>query len=135
MLKKAQLSAFRQRIDKLIKSVGFLASRCLFEDPLIQGSPALVFRKCGRPGCKCTAGGDNRHGPYRVIQVVRDKRSRQVFLRSEQERLWQLAKNYQHQVARYLELKSQCSELLKVVDEVIEQRTVEFPKDGSKQSR
>jgi hypothetical protein len=70
-----------------------------------------------------------------VIQVVRHKRSRQIFLRSEQERLWQLAKNYQHQVAKYLELRGQCSELLTVVDQVIQQRTLEFPKDESKQGR
>jgi hypothetical protein len=60
---------------------------------------------------------------------VRDNRSRQICLRVGQEKLWQLARNYQFQVATYLELKQQCAQLLKLVDEVIKKRTQEFPKD------
>jgi hypothetical protein len=135
VLTKLQLSAYRQRVGDLVRKIGFLSSRCLFADELIQGSPTVVYRRCGRPRCRCTAGGDHRHGPYKVIQIVRDKRSRQMCLRVGQDRLWQLAKNYQYQMAKYLELKRRCAELLQVVDEVIDKRLVEFPNDGSKQGR
>ncbi len=135
VLTKPQLSAYRQRVGNLLKKIGFLSSRCLFDDVLIQGSPAAVYRKCGRPGCKCAAGGDSRHGPYKVIQIVREKRSRQVYLRSGQEKLWQFARNYQHQVTKYLELKQQCAQLLNLVSEVIQKRALEFPENESKQGR
>lgn len=135
MLTKPQLSTCRQRVGNLVRKIEFLSSRCLFADELIRGSPAVVYRKCGRPRCQCTSGGDHRHGPYKVIQVVRGKRSRQICLRVGQDKLWQLAKNYQHQIAKYLELKQCCAELLQLVDDVIAKRVVEFPKDESKQGR
>ena len=135
MLEKPQLSAYRQQVHNLVKKIEFLSSRCLFADELIRGSPAVVYRRCGRPRCKCAQGGDSRHGPYKVIQVVRDERSRQICLRAGQEKLWQLAKNYQHQIAKYLELKRCCSELLELVNDVIAKRVVEFPDNDSKQGR
>ena len=135
MLTRPQLSACRQRVHNLVEKIQFLSSRCLFADELIKGSPAEVYRKCGRPDCKCAAGGINRHGPYKVIQVTRGKRSRQICLRAGQDKFWQLAQNYQHQVEKYLELKRSCSELLKFVNEVIAKRVVEFPENESKQGR
>jgi len=135
MLTKPQLSAYRQRVGNLVRKIGFLSSRCLFADELIRGSPAVVYRKCGRPRCKCVAGGDKRHGPYRVIQIVRDKRSRQICLRVSQDKHWQLAKNYQHQIEKFLDLKRCCSELIQLVNDVIAKRIVEFPENEPKQGR
>lgn len=129
MITKGQLSRYRQSMSQLVKKVDRLASRCLFADPLIHGSPAEVYRRCGRKGCACSADKQKRHGPYKVIQVVRGKRSRQVCLRREQEHLWPLAQRYQYQVKRLSELKQACRELQDVVREVIDQRIMEFPTD------
>lgn len=129
MLTERQLSRYRQSIRQLVKKVDRLASRCLFVDPLIRGSPAEVYRRCGRKGCACGSDDDKRHGPYKVIQVVRQRRSRQVCLRRDQEHLWPLAQRYQYQVKKLSELKRTCQALQNIVKEVIDQRIMEFPND------
>ena len=127
MITKEQLSCYRQSIGRLVKKVDWLASRCLFVDPLIHGSPGEVYRRCGRKECACASDDNKRHGPYKVIQVVQQKRSRQVCLRREQEQLWPLAQHYQYQVKKLSELKRACQELQNIVQEVIDQRIMEFP--------
>lgn len=127
MIKPEPLSRYRQTIRKLTDRIEHLASRCLYADPLIHGSPAEVFRKCGRANCKCATRDDARHGPYKVIQVVRDGKSRQVCLRRDQENLWQLARHYQFQTEKLAELKELCQELQQTMAEVIEKRLQEFP--------
>jgi hypothetical protein len=129
MITEKQLSRYRQSIRKLVERIDWLASRCLFKDPLIHGSPAEVYRRCGRKGCACATDDSRRHGPYKVIQVVGQNQSRQVCLRREQEHLWQLAQHYQHQVKRLTELKQACRDLQDMVREVINLRIVEFPSD------
>jgi hypothetical protein len=128
-LTNEQLSRFRQSMGQQLKKIDWLASRCLFADPLIHGSPAVVYRRCGRKSCVCSTNDEKRHGPYKVIQVVRKKRSRQVCLRREQEKFWPLAEHYQYQMKRLAELKEACSQLQEFVREVIHQRTIEFPSD------
>lgn len=130
MLSPQTLSAYRKSIQQLVKRVERLATRCLFGDPLVHGSPAEVYRRCGRKGCKCAADPRHRHGPYQVIQVVRDGRSRQVCLRKNQGALFEQAKHYQYQLKKLSELKTVCQTLQDTIRTVIEQRTVEFPKDG-----
>lgn len=127
MITKEQLSRYRQSIAQMVKKVDWFASRCLFVDPLIHGSPAEVYRRCGREGCACSTDDKKRHGPYKVIQVVRQKRSRQVCLRRDQEKLWPLARHYQHQMKNLSELKQACQALQDIVQKVIDQRTMEFP--------
>lgn len=129
MITKEQLSRYRRSIGQLVKKVNWLASRCLFVDPLIHGSPAEVYRRYGRKGCACGTDDNKRHGPYKVIQVVRQKRSRQVCLRRDQEKLWLPAQHYQYQVKKLSELKRACQALQDIVQEVIDQRTMEFPTD------
>jgi len=128
MLKSEQLSRYRQSIRKLAKRIEYLADRAVFSDPLIHGSPAEVFRKCGRKGCKCGVDPKSRHGPYKVIQIFQQGRQRQVCLRRDQEGLWKLARHYQYQVEKFSELKATCLEIQSVMWEVIEKRIQEFPK-------
>lgn len=127
MITPEQLSRYRQSIRKLSDKIAHLASRSLFSDPLIHGTPAEVFRKCGRANCKCTLNSENRHGPYKVIQVIRDGKSKQVCLRREQEDLWELAKHYQYQIEKIAEIKKACQELQQMMTAVIEKRVREFP--------
>ena len=128
MITTAQISSYRQTIRQLNEKIDRLSSRCLFTDELIHGTPAEVFRKCGRKNCKCAEDEKQRHGPYKVIQVIRKGKSRQVCLRREQEHLWGLAVHYRHQVEKLSELKQFCEKLQDVVAEVIEKRKREFPK-------
>ena len=127
MLTSSQLSLYRQTIRKLMTRIERLSSRCLFIDELIHGSPTEVFRKCGRANCKCATSASERHGPYKVIQVVRDGKSRQVCLRKDQAELWDLAKRYQFQVDKLAELKTACQELQTTAAEIVELRVRDFP--------
>lgn len=69
----------------------------------------------------------NRHGPYKVISITRDKKQRHIPLRKDNQGLWQLAVHYQHQIDRQSELKKCFKELLKLCCEIIEKRIQEFP--------
>ena len=129
MLTKKQLSRYRQSMRQLLKKIDWLASRSLFVDPLIHGSPAEVYRRCGRKACACNTDDNKRHGPYKVIQVVRQKRSRQICLRRDQEHLWPLAQHYQHQMQMLSELKQACQALQDMMREVIGKRKMDFPDD------
>jgi hypothetical protein len=127
MITSKQLSQYRQTVRNLVDKIDRLSSRCLYLDELIHGSPTEVFRKCGRANCKCANSPEDRHGPYKVIQVIRDGKSRQICLRKEQEDLWELAKRYQFQTDKLDELKTVCQELQTLVTEVIEKRLRDFP--------
>lgn len=129
MLKSSQLSFYRQRIHQLIKKVELLSSRCLFVDSLIHGTPAEVYRKCGRSNCKCAKNDKDRHGPYKAIQITRNGKQRQVSLRKDQTDLWEKAQHYQYQIKKLTELKKTCTELQDIVIEVIQKRIQEFPTD------
>jgi hypothetical protein len=135
MIKKSEISEFRKKIGTLLKSISYLSTRYLYEDSLIQGSPAIVYRKCGKTSCKCVNDEASRHGPYKVIQIFSNKKSRQICLRKDQEEYWEHAKNYQFQIEKYLELKQSCNELLNIVNQAIQKRIMEFPQDESKKNR
>ena len=122
------ISRYRQLFRGLIKDIDRAASRCLFSDTLIQGSPAEVYRTCGKASCKCMKSKEDRHGPYLVIQIYRDGRQRQVAIKKEQKQLWDKAKHYQFQLECLAKLKLSCDELQKLVAEIIERRLEEFPK-------
>jgi hypothetical protein len=127
MIDSKEISRYRQSLRQLIQKIDRLSSRSLFNDPLIQGTPAEVFRKCGRPNCKCASSDKHRHGPYKVIQVTRNGRQRQVCLRKDQDDLWDMAKYYQHQIKKLSELKDVCLDLQNTVAKVIKNRLKEFP--------
>lgn len=127
MITSAEISSYRQTIRRLVEKIDRVSSRCLFTDELIHGTAAEVFRKCGRKNCKCAEDEKQRHGPYKVIQVIRKGKSRQVCLRREQENLWELAKHYRHQMDKLSELRQICGKLEEIVAEVIEKRKREFP--------
>ena len=69
----------------------------------------------------------DRHGPYKVISVVRDGKQRPIPLSRDKVGLWDLALHYKFQVARLSELKKVSSELSELVWTVIEKRLQQFP--------
>jgi hypothetical protein len=123
----AQLSSYRKQFRTLIQNLERLSSRCLFADPLIRAKPQEVWRTCGKKTCRCAKGGENRHGPYRVLSVTRQGKQRQVPLSKEKHDLWDLAVHYQFQVNKLSELKGVCREIEALVEQIIEKRIREFP--------
>ena len=127
MLLPSARSRYRQEIGKKIRRISWLASRCLFLDPLIQGSPYAVFKTCGRKGCECAKGGEYRHGPYPVLHVSENRRQRQVSISKGDREVWDQAKHYAYQLQRLEHLKIACLELQGLVREVIQKRITELP--------
>ena len=127
MITSKKISTHRQKIRKLIDKINELAFYCAHTDSLIKGTPGEVFRKCGKPTCKCARDPSNRHGPYLVVQIKKEGQSKQIALRKDQKDIWQQAKNYQKQMKKLSELKICFKELEQFVREIIENR-VEEPK-------
>lgn len=126
-LNRPQISRYRKEIGQKIRKMDYLSSRCLFPDPLIKGNPQEVFRRCGKKNCRCMTDAKNRHGPYKVISVMKEGKQRQVPLRKEEGALWDLAVHYQHQMTQLYEFQRQSFEIRKIILEVLGKRLMEFP--------
>jgi len=125
MLTNQQLSRYRYQIKCLIEKLDKLAFKCAHNDPLIKGTPNLVFRQCGKKTCKCAQSPDNRHGPYQVIQIHRDGKQHQVFLGKNGGEHWMKVVNYQKQIRYLKDLKLCCEKLANMTQEIIGKRTQE----------
>ena len=127
-LTDTQISAYRKRLHEMMKKSDWLATRCLFKDTIVKGKPFDVYRKCGKPGCKCAKDSRQRHGPYHVVTVVENGRQKQYFLRKDEESLWQQVTHYQYQLEKLKEFQKQVEEVARLIKEVIRKRTKEFKK-------
>ena len=81
MITSTELSRERKKIKQLISQIDKLAFKTAQLDPLIKGSPVEVYRACGKASCACSTDTDKRHGPYRVVQVYRNGKQKQISLR------------------------------------------------------
>ena len=112
----------------MLKALEELCQSVLFKDAIVKGSPHKVFRKCGNPSCKCAKDPNQRHGPYTVVIVVEKGRQRQYHLRKDQEKIWKQINDYRSQLVRIKECKDLFQEIIALMEEVIEKRTVDFKK-------
>ena len=110
-LYKRLIFSLRELINLLEKKV----SKAFFSDSIFQGTPIEVFRKCGNPNCKCNQGGDQRHGPYKVIQTKIDGKQKQVSLKESEGKYFEMAKFYKWQMDNHRDVQ----EILKQIDEIM----------------
>ena len=89
---------------------------------LFHGTPGEVYRKCGKPNCKCVEGGTNRHGPYSIIRIFRDGKNTQITVIEEDQELLKMAERYQEQVKIRKEIEVVNKELSFIIDEVTQKR-------------
>ena len=127
MITSSQISQYRKEIKKIVNNIEKLAFKSLYTDPLIHGIPGEVYRTCGRKNCKCFNDKDQRHGPYKVIQIPLSGKKKQVSIPKGKEHLWTMAKNYQYQIRRLAELRVLCVELGNIITEAINERVQEYP--------
>ena len=120
------LSQKRKQLHQLIDRIGQLANKSLHGDPLIKGSPVTVYRTCGKAGCACMTDASKRHGPYRVVQIYRNGKQKQVSLKKHDIETWNKVLHYQQQIKYFNQLKKQLLELETVVNEVIDSRLEEI---------
>jgi len=78
------------KIDKraLLKKLSLLndqRTRYIFslvqKKPMVHGLPHEVYRKCGKPNCKCVRG--ELHGPYNALSVNKDGGHRIVMVKQD----------------------------------------------------
>lgn len=91
---------------------------------LFHGQPGEVYRKCGKPNCKCVAGGDSRHGPYSIIRVFRDGKNTQITVKSEELELLKMAERYQSELGNRREIREVLEEIQEIIEELMERRTL-----------
>ena len=120
---KEELSRYRQRIHQLTEKLKILAMKAGYPDEIFAGVPCEVYRTCGKATCRCMNGGE-RHGPYKVVQVWRDNRSRQVTLKKGEEIYFEKAQHYQTQQKNRQEVEAIGEEVVAAVDAMLERRTI-----------
>ena len=123
-LSNQQISTYRQKLRVLLESLEKKVSKAFYSDALFQGTPIEVFRKCGNQNCKCAQGGDQRHGPYKVIQTKIDGRQKQVSLKGSEEKYFKMAQYYQWQISNYREVKMVLSQIDELMASAIDARII-----------
>ncbi len=123
-LSPAYLSQQRQRISTKLEHLSRLYQGGCSNEQLFHGQPATVYRKCGKANCKCSTGGENRHGPYKIVRIFREGQSRQITLTEENMELYFMAQRYHEEVQRRRKIVLIQEQLLKILDEIFEGRTL-----------
>lgn len=121
---KEYLSRYRQEVHRKGEELKRLCLIAADESALLAGTPVETYKTCGKPHCKCAQGGDQRHGPYMAVQIRRDGKQRNLTLKKSESEFLEMAREYQHQMRTRLELVALQSELLELVDQMIEARVI-----------
>jgi hypothetical protein len=127
-ISKQQLARFRSEILEILDLIKAVSFKVVHSSPLIYATPGEVLRKCGKTSCACASDDNKRHGPYKVLQIYRDGKQRQVSLGKEASETWEQAKVYQHQIANLQEVKDLHGRLQDLLKKVVSMRTIEFEK-------
>ncbi len=90
-----------------------------------QGSITENYRRCGKPGCRCTAQDHPGHGPYYAFTRKVEGKTKTVNLRPSS-RLRKL----QREVETYRHFRGCCQELIKVNELICDARPVEGAGDA-----
>jgi HEPN domain-containing protein len=120
-----KISRYKKILRQLIDELDKKAFKSIYPDTLFRGSPVEVYRKCGKKNCKCTKGGENRHGPYKVIQVNRDGKQRQLTIKPGQEKYFEMAKSYVWHSNNYRSIKELLNKIDKLIETIINERLEE----------
>lgn len=118
-------SKLRQRVHRTRQQIDRQTDKLLERGPLIKGAVYPLRRKCGKAGCRCQKG--QLHETL-VLSVPEKGRKRLRVVPKGQEDRWQLLagryRRFRRSRAALIKLFRQ---LLAMVDEVEEQRTIEPP--------
>jgi hypothetical protein len=123
-VEKQRTSLYRQLVHKKHEEVKRLYLKAAFEDLLLAGTPVETYKTCGKPTCKCSAGGEQRHGPYLAVQVRRDGKQRNLTLKKSERRFFEMAQHYQYQLRNRKKIVELQNELMEEFDKMIEARTI-----------
>lgn len=63
--------------------------------PMVHGMPLEVYRKCGKPNCRCSEG--HPHGPYDALSINRAGRQKIVIVKQiKRKEVMKEARRYKH---------------------------------------
>ncbi|MBF0443604.1 MAG: hypothetical protein HQK54_16985 [Oligoflexales bacterium] len=120
-----KISAFKQLLKQLLNELEQKAFKAMHTDMIFRGSPAEVYRKCGKKTCKCAKGGTDRHGPYKVIQINRNGTQKQITLKPGQEKYFEMAKFYVWHNNNHKSIKDLLNKIDNLIANILELRTME----------
>ena len=123
-LNKDYLSKYRQNIERATQEIRHLCIGAAGAEPLLAGTPVQTYKTCGKPGCKCEQGGENRHGPYLAVQIRRDGKQRNLTLKKSEGHLIELAREYQRQMHNRENIAKLQQDLLEKVDNMLKARMI-----------
>jgi hypothetical protein len=121
-------SSLRQQVYLLQKEKNKIIWDLLDSLPvdMIAASISYVFRRCGKPGCKCQKG--EKHGPYPAIQIkIKNKRTVKMIKKGDAEKVEKKVneyKVYQEGLARINKLHR---EILALLQEARDKNLEEYP--------
>ncbi len=117
------------KIDKkaLLQKLSLLndqRTRYLFslvqKKPMVHGLPHEVYRKCGKPNCKCARG--ELHGPYNALSVNKDGGHKIVMVKqADSGKIMKQARRYkyfQQTLARIRKIDKEIGETLEQIKAV-----------------
>jgi len=119
-----KVSRYRQEVAHQCAELKELALKAGYGDLLFGATQIEVYRRCGKANCRCAKGGKERHGPYSYLHVRRGGRSHQIRIRSDEKHYLEMAQHYQYQRRNRRKLVLCQQKLLKLLDKMLEARTI-----------
>ena len=128
----ADFSALRKELWRSYAALKLTLRRLQRSDPMVQGSFYLLRRKCGNPNCRCTKG--QLHASWVITRSEQGKDRIYTVPTSERAKLRQWTAEYRrYQRARAVLVKRH-GKLLELVDQMAENRWLEWPEQKVKSS-
>ena len=123
---RERVSRLRQEAVSLLRDCRRLLQELLQPGPMIAGSFYQMYKKCGRPGCRCTRG--DLHGPCPVISIARKgRRSTRSVPRDRQDEVRRRAESYRSFQRKRRRLREMFRRLERIVEDIREAHLVDFP--------
>lgn len=110
----------RKALLKKLSSLNDRRSKDIFslvqEEPMVLGLPHVVFRKCGKPNCRCALG--ELHGPYNALSVNKDGRQKIVMVKkADAGTVMKKSRRYRH----FQRTLARIRKVNREIDEIMEQ--------------
>jgi hypothetical protein len=119
---KAKTTNYKRKLSALNNERTTHMFSLLQGKPMVHGLPHSVFRKCGKPNCKCVRG--RLHGPYPAISVNKEGKQKMVMVKKTDSAVVKKSKRYryyQRTLARIRKINREIDELLeKIKEEMLE---------------
>jgi hypothetical protein len=120
------MSRLRREADELLAEARGIVGEMLHPAAMIAGSFYQMYKKCGRPCCRCTEG--QLHGPYPVISLSEGgRRSSRSVPRDREQQVRKAADRYRDFQRNIRRVRRIFRRIERIVMEIRDAHLVEFP--------